>query len=168
MSNPQTQSIKDTTTCEHCGHEHRVSVEHEGKKAKCRKCRKPFVVSFENGIELIDDVPELAANDRHQDRLNRILQVSLWGYVAFSIAVLILHLATGSIARIGLWAVLFASFAKTLFVLAIVLAYLAPLLIAWCRVHRHALPLAIVNVAFGWTLVGWIGTLAWASWPQKS
>jgi len=46
--------------------------------------------------------------------------------------------------------------------IAIIALYFLPLLIAIERRHRQLVPLAILNVAFGWTLIGWIACLAWA------
>jgi hypothetical protein len=45
---------------------------------------------------------------------------------------------------------------------AIIAVYCLPLLIALGRHHRQLVPLAILNSAFGWTVIGWIGCLAWA------
>lgn len=44
----------------------------------------------------------------------------------------------------------------------IVAVYFMPMLIAWNRGHRNQNPIAIINLFFGWTVVGWVGCLAWA------
>jgi hypothetical protein len=46
--------------------------------------------------------------------------------------------------------------------LVIIGLYCLPVLIAIERRHRQLVPLGIVNLAFGWTVVGWIICLAWA------
>lgn len=46
--------------------------------------------------------------------------------------------------------------------LAAVFLYMLPTMVAVSRKHRNAAPIAVVNVFFGWTLVGFVGCLAWA------
>lgn len=43
-----------------------------------------------------------------------------------------------------------------------IMAYLAPLLIAFERRHRYAWTIGAINVATGWTLIGWVAALVWA------
>lgn len=57
----------------------------------------------------------------------------------------------------------------TLGIVAIVVAtavtagiYFLPTYLAYQREHRNLVPLAIINVGFGWTFIGWVGSLAWA------
>jgi T4 superinfection immunity protein len=40
--------------------------------------------------------------------------------------------------------------------------YLLPAYIAYRRRHHQAAPILVLNLVFGWTLLGWVGTLAWA------
>jgi hypothetical protein len=40
--------------------------------------------------------------------------------------------------------------------------YLFPSIVAWIRGHKNETPIAILNLAFGWTVIGWVGCLAWA------
>ena len=40
------------------------------------------------------------------------------------------------------------------------MVYFAPVLIA--RGHPHRAAIFVVNLFFGWTLMGWVGWLAWA------
>jgi 4-hydroxybenzoate polyprenyltransferase len=40
--------------------------------------------------------------------------------------------------------------------------YCIPTAIATNRGHPNALPILILNIAFGWTFVGWVGALIWA------
>jgi hypothetical protein len=46
--------------------------------------------------------------------------------------------------------------------LCMIVAYLAPSIIARVRGIRHAGSLVVFNVFFGWTIFGWIACLAWA------
>lgn len=46
--------------------------------------------------------------------------------------------------------------------LFVVLAYLAPWIIACLRNHRNVLAICVVTLFLGWTLIGWVVALAWA------
>lgn len=50
-----------------------------------------------------------------------------------------------------------------LVVLAIVLIYMLPTLIAFGRGHPRRQDVALVNILVGWTLIGWIAVFLWAS-----
>ena len=50
-----------------------------------------------------------------------------------------------------------------LMVLAIVLIYMLPTLIAFGREHPRRQDVALVNILLGWTLIGWIAVFLWAS-----
>ena len=41
--------------------------------------------------------------------------------------------------------------------------YLLPTLVAWFQQHHQLYAIAVLNLLCGWTLVGWICVLAWAS-----
>lgn len=45
--------------------------------------------------------------------------------------------------------------------------YCTPSLIAIARSHRQTSPILIVNIFLGWTLIGWVLTLAWAFSAQN-
>jgi len=47
--------------------------------------------------------------------------------------------------------------------LLISILYFLPFLTAFMRYHQNSLPIFIVNVFFGWTLIGWISALIWAT-----
>jgi hypothetical protein len=47
------------------------------------------------------------------------------------------------------------------------LAYLIPAFIAFLRGHRHRILISVLNVLFGWSLVGWLICLIWACTPRK-
>ncbi|HVB17778.1 MAG TPA: superinfection immunity protein [Stellaceae bacterium] len=48
-------------------------------------------------------------------------------------------------------------------VLMIAVAYMLPTLIAYARDASERQTIVIVNLAFGWTLIGWIVALMWAT-----
>ena len=48
------------------------------------------------------------------------------------------------------------------FVVASLLAYLLPSAIAYWRSARQTAAIAATNLLLGWTILGWIGALAWA------
>jgi hypothetical protein len=45
---------------------------------------------------------------------------------------------------------------------AAIVPYFIPSIIAFLRKHENALPLFLVNIFLGWTLIGWIICLVWA------
>ena len=51
--------------------------------------------------------------------------------------------------------------------LALVVVYFVPTHVAVVRRHPHVTPLFIVNLFAAWTLLCWVGTLAWAAFPIK-
>ena len=40
--------------------------------------------------------------------------------------------------------------------------YLIPTIVAYRRRHYQLTAIAVINVFAGWTLIGWVGALAWA------
>ena len=50
---------------------------------------------------------------------------------------------------------------ELLILLAIISAYLLPCVIARGRRHRSTNSIAICNLFFGWTIIGWILCLSW-------
>ena len=43
--------------------------------------------------------------------------------------------------------------------------YFIPALVAAVRGHHQTIPIGILNLFFGWTLVGWVAALIWAKYP---
>ena len=41
--------------------------------------------------------------------------------------------------------------------------YFIPFGVAATRSHHNSIPILVVNILTGWTIVGWIATLVWAS-----
>lgn len=46
--------------------------------------------------------------------------------------------------------------------------YFTPLLVASHRRHRQTVPIAILNLLLGWTLVGWAVSLVWALMVEEA
>lgn len=40
--------------------------------------------------------------------------------------------------------------------------YLLPSIIAFEREHHQFGPIVVINLVFGWTVLGWFGALAWS------
>jgi uncharacterized membrane protein len=49
----------------------------------------------------------------------------------------------------------------------LVLAYICPTALAHKRKHPQLFAIAAVNILFGWTVIGWVIALAWATKEQK-
>lgn len=45
--------------------------------------------------------------------------------------------------------------------------FLLPTLLAVSRQHPRAFLIALFNAMFGWTVLGWVALLIWASMPQR-
>lgn len=52
-------------------------------------------------------------------------------------------------------------------VMSAVLIYLLPWIIAASRSHPQVAPIFIINLFLGWTLIGWVLTLAWSATAIK-
>lgn len=61
---------------------------------------------------------------------------------------------------------------NTAMFLALILAglaiYLLPTIIAFSRRHRFRFPIMAFNIGAGWSGIGWIWTLVWSVWPERS
>jgi hypothetical protein len=40
--------------------------------------------------------------------------------------------------------------------------YMIPGIIALCRSHRQAVPILVLDLLLGWTLIGWVVALVWS------
>jgi uncharacterized membrane protein len=58
---------------------------------------------------------------------------------------------------------MYGSTATILMLMAIVLIYMLPTFIAFGREHPRRQDVAVINILFGWTLIGWIGAFLWAA-----
>ena len=48
-----------------------------------------------------------------------------------------------------------------------VIIYFVPLFVASIRNHPNAVAISLLNLFLGWTLIGWVGALVWASLANK-
>ena len=46
-----------------------------------------------------------------------------------------------------------------------ILVYLLPAIVAEERKHQHRSPILLLNLLLGWTFLGWVGALVWATMP---
>ncbi len=53
--------------------------------------------------------------------------------------------------------------ATAILLAVIVILYLLPTILAYGRDHPYRQRLAVVNILFGWTLIGWILVFLWAT-----
>jgi hypothetical protein len=64
------------------------------------------------------------------------------------------------------------AFLGLVLVLFLLWLYLLPWFIAHGRKHPNVSPIAVLNIFFGWTFIGWVACLAWslsaAGRPQAS
>jgi len=49
-----------------------------------------------------------------------------------------------------------------LFFTLLLLIYFVPTAVAYATRHHNTLPIFVLNVFFGWTLIGWVAALIWA------
>ena len=56
---------------------------------------------------------------------------------------------------------------EPIFAIVLLSAYFLPTIHAAMSKHSMLIPIAIVNLAFGWTFFGWVVALAWAFSGQK-
>ncbi|MBB5469386.1 uncharacterized membrane protein YqaE (UPF0057 family) [Paraburkholderia sp. CI2] len=47
--------------------------------------------------------------------------------------------------------------------LVVIALYLLPAIVATFRKHHNTTAISVLNVLLGWTVLGWIGSLVWAS-----
>lgn len=90
------------------------------------------------------------------DAFSLLMVVSIIGVVAFMIALF-------SSAKEGMGAVA-GSFCL---MMAAISAYMLPTFAAILKKHRNIPGIAILNIALGWTVLGWIGALIWAIYEEK-
>ena len=53
-----------------------------------------------------------------------------------------------------------------LFIIGVTLGgYFLPSIIGFGREHQHRVPILLVNLFLGWTVLGWVAALVWAAMP---
>ena len=51
--------------------------------------------------------------------------------------------------------------------MAVIAMYLVPTIIAAARNHHQAGPIVLINILFGWSLIGWGAALIWSTSKVK-
>lgn len=51
--------------------------------------------------------------------------------------------------------------------LLVAAAYFLPWIVAMWREHPQVVPIFLLNLLLGWTLLGWVGVLIWAAMAFK-
>jgi hypothetical protein len=51
---------------------------------------------------------------------------------------------------------------ETIIAIIAIIGYFLPAIVAWRRGHPQQNPIFIINLFFGWTLIGWVVCLAWS------
>jgi len=59
-------------------------------------------------------------------------------------------------------------FADGIYPLITVFVYLIPTFIALGRGHPNYIPILVVNLSLGWTVIGWVGALVWSLKSRQS
>src|SRR5690348_11657405 len=54
-----------------------------------------------------------------------------------------------------------------IFVVLMIAFYFLPAIIARCRGHGYSGAIFAVNLAVGWTALGWLVALVWSVWPKE-
>ena len=60
-----------------------------------------------------------------------------------------------------------STFMGLFLLLALFALYLLPTIIASNKNHKFTLQIFIINFSLGWTIIGWIGCLVWATMNIK-
>jgi hypothetical protein len=47
----------------------------------------------------------------------------------------------------------------------LIIIYLLPAVVANFRGHQHLMPIFLLNLLLGWTILGWVGALVWSAMP---
>lgn len=55
-----------------------------------------------------------------------------------------------------------AAVAAVIFFIGSAVLYICPSIVAFSRSHPNRVPIVVVNLLLGWTLIGWVAALAWA------
>ena len=171
--------------CTHCRAEINCPRKFVGRTVKCPKCGKPFRVvepldmdEDPFGIERPLLPEERGPQPASGPRVGRRSKPETPAQRAVGIAIITMFVALFSAALLSQVVDSFSAdsgaqspwfFARISSILlftilggGVVVLYFFPVLVAVSRQHPNALPIGIVNLFFGWSLLGWVGCLAWA------
>jgi hypothetical protein len=56
---------------------------------------------------------------------------------------------------------------RPLFLFSVATIYILPSVVASGLSHPHTASIIVINLGLGWTIIGWVGALAWAVLPVK-
>lgn len=131
------------TRCPKCSASVPVSADKAGDFASCPACLTRFVVPT-----YADLIWEQGEAERRRDKIKG----AIW------LAALI---AVAAVAGFFLLPVIPVA-AFVLYFSIIIVGYFLPSLNAFYRGHLNAVPILIVNVLVGWTILGWVVCFAWS------
>ncbi|MBX3425129.1 MAG: superinfection immunity protein [Pirellulales bacterium] len=178
--------------CPHCQTAYMIGPAHFGRRVKCARCGNEFRALSGPPVPpppppatppspIVSESERFGINtERRQQRSStsyrkpkrtrgqNINAVVIWSLVGVFVLLLlgVVLQATSSSSSRGyddsdanpIAALIFGPF----LVVAGGLVYLLPTVVAYSRDHNNTMPIALINVFFGWTLIGWVGSMAWA------
>lgn len=150
--------------CPHCGALHGCRSDQQGDLTRCGICHSEITIP--EGFDVIPDIHVREDSIRSGIVSRRVPQTNGGTYASIVVGLLVIAIA--------LWALLSLDPRETdvspvtgllggagLLVLAIGL-YVIPVVIACRRGHPNALPIAVLTLLLGWSLVGWVAALVWS------
>ena len=51
---------------------------------------------------------------------------------------------------------------------ALIALYIVPTILAFSRTHHYRWRIFGINLFLGWSVIGWLGSFAWAVWPRRA
>jgi hypothetical protein len=139
-------------TCPECEHESVAPRELIGLEWACPKCGSSFVVE--------DGDPRAPLRRRKRNRRGPwvamfflcLSGLFVFGLMAFAVSHAEVARNDGNNALLIAALLIFG-----------LLIYLFPTLIATLRGHNNTVPIFVINLFFGWSLLGWVVALVWAT-----
>lgn len=163
--------------CPHCRAAYKIGPAHFGRRVRCAQCGQEFRAASAPAASTTPvpsepppfRFPEIRQSHaplsvRRTRAKNVNLVVVLGAIIALGLGLIAAaivvtsektNLPDGSNPAVSMIAV-------PILIGLVALLYFLPSFIAYSRDHSNILPIAIINIFFGWTLVGWVGSLAWA------
>lgn len=171
--------MPDDTTRQHCPHcqtAYEIGAAQYGRKVRCGSCGQVFMAMSEPAVTLEPantpppfnpppQVPRIktrtpVAGRTRAHHINIAVLAAVASLLAFvALGVVVTADKTNAPDGSNPVATLIAG---PILLVAFALLYFLPSVIAYSRDHNNILPIAIINTFFGWTLIGWVGSLAWA------
>jgi len=165
--------------CPHCLASYKIGSAFFGKRVKCGKCGKEFRASSPPPPPPLNPTPSSAEESERftintdtprrqppqvgstkSQNINRAIMISSGVFFVLLLLGAVLDQSRGDSSK-PVELIVTLLFGPILLV-AVGLAYFFPTIIAYSRDHNNLLPILVINFVFGWTLLGWVGCLAWA------